>query len=692
MDRKQRTLIPGRWLAIALLVAVYSTRSAAPKPPAPEIIHEPASPRPGNTVRISAKVPAGITNLVLQYQVVDPGRYVERKDSAFQQNWLPLAMESGPRSTNTVLFTGEMPASLQVNRRLVRYRFSGRDAGGRAFSLPALNSAVPNYAYFVYAGVPAWTGAIQPRGNTSQLRAPVTFTADVMRRVQSYFLIGKAQSVENVTWHERSMDNEYRYTATLVADGVVNDHVRMRARGGVWRYEMGKNMWKFDFPKSHPLAARDDYGLAYPVPWGQVNLRTCIQQGDYGHRGEQGLFEAVGFRLFNLAGTPAPLTHWIQLRIVTGAEENPADQYRGDFWGLYLAIEEVDGRFLQTHALPDGNVYKMEGRSGLLSHNGAGAVTNRLDLEQFLIDYHRTVQPERWWRAQLNLPNYYSYRAICECIHHYDIGGGKNYYYYLNPADSRWEVIPWDIDLSWADSMFGDGEEPFKRRVLRLPALQIEYQNRLREIRDLLYNPDETGRLIDECAAIIADPAGGPSPVDADRAKWDYHPMMTSGAKAGQGLFYRISPTGDFRGMVQLMKDYVRRRGGWIDARLLNDPSVPATPTLTYTGAPGYGPDKLTFRVSEYRGAQAFAALEWRVAEIAPPPATHGRPTAPGKYEITPAWESGAHTNFIAEVSIPAKAVAGGRTYRARARMKDTTGRWSHWSAPVELKPPATKE
>jgi hypothetical protein len=46
------------------------------------------------------------------------------------------------------------------------------------------------------------------------------------------------------------------------------------------------------------LAARDDYGLAYPVPWGQVNLRTCIQQGDYGHRGEQGLFEAVGFRLF----------------------------------------------------------------------------------------------------------------------------------------------------------------------------------------------------------------------------------------------------------------------------------------------------------------------------------------------------------------------------------------------------------
>jgi hypothetical protein len=48
MDRKQHTSIPGRWLAIALLVAYYSARAAAPKPPPPEIIHEPASPRPGH--------------------------------------------------------------------------------------------------------------------------------------------------------------------------------------------------------------------------------------------------------------------------------------------------------------------------------------------------------------------------------------------------------------------------------------------------------------------------------------------------------------------------------------------------------------------------------------------------------------------------------------------------------------------
>ena len=180
--------------------------------------------------------------------------------------------------------------------------------------------------------------------------------------------------------------------------------------------------------------------------------------------------------------------------------------------------------------------------------------------------------------------------------------------------------------------------------------------------------------------------------MDADRAKWDYNPRMTRGYKAGQGLFYKASPKGDFRGMVQLMKDYVKQRSAWIDARLLNDPNIPATPALTYTGPPELPPDKLTFRVSEYRGALSFAALQWRVGEIDSPPSIQGRPTAPGKYEITPVWDSSERTNYVADIAIPAQTLTGGHTYRARVRMKDVTGRWSHWSAPVACHVETTKK
>ena len=38
---------------------------------------------------------------------------------------------------------------------------------------------------------------------------------------------------------------------TLVFDGKVYDHIHYRARGGVWRYAMVKNMWKFDLNRGH---------------------------------------------------------------------------------------------------------------------------------------------------------------------------------------------------------------------------------------------------------------------------------------------------------------------------------------------------------------------------------------------------------------------------------------------------------
>jgi len=92
------------------------------------------------------------------------------------------------------------------------------------------------------------------------------------------------------------------------------------------------------------------------------------------------------------------------------------------------------------------------------------------------------------------------------------------------------------------------GDEPFKSRVLAIPALNIEFQNRLRELRDLLLNPDQEGQIIDETAAKVYTP-GQPSWIDIDRAMWDYNPVMVDAAKvpvannkAGQGRFYMGNP------------------------------------------------------------------------------------------------------------------------------------------------------
>lgn len=661
-----------------------------------QVDHSPNEPHSGRPVTITAKVtdPEGVAGVTLKYQVVSPGNYIELTDAAYTNTWTDLAMNdagnNGDALAGDSVFTAVIPASVQQHRRLIRYRLVATDGQGLGLTVPYPDDPQPNFAYFCYDGVPAWQAAVRP-GVTPLL----TFDTNTMRRLPVVHLIAKNSAVEAATWFSRYGGDLYQWSGTLVYDGKVYDHIHYRARGGVWRYSMVKNMWKFDLNRGHDLEMRDNYGRKHRVAWTKLNLGSCIQQGDYNHRGEQGMFESVGFRLFNLAGVESPHTTFLQFRVVDAAAETaPGDQYNGDFWGLYLGIEQEDGRFLDEHELPDGNLYKMENGTGELNNLSAFGPTDKSDLNYFLNTYNNTSPTDAWWRTNLDLSRYYSYRAIVEGIHHYDIAGGKNYFYFRNPDSGLWSVHSWDLDLTWAENMFGNGDEPFNSRVLPRAALNLEYRNRVREIRNLLFNTDQAFQLIDEHATLLRGPTNTPTFLDADRCLWDYNPKMADSAytpnlnKAGQGLYYQwpnepsVSKT--FNGCIQLMKNYVVSRGAMLDS-LSADGAIPAKPTLAYNGPGGFPLNQLAFRASAYSGAAAFAAMKWRVGEVWNTNAPAYDPSAPRPYEITPQWESAELTTFNSDLTLPAEALKVGHAYRARVRMKDITGRWSHWSAPVQF-------
>lgn len=158
------------------------------------------------------------------------------------------------------------------------------------------------------------------------------------------------------------------------------------------------------------------------------------------------------------------------------------------------------------------------------------------------------------------------------------------------------------------------------RVVLRIePSSAPEYRNRMREIRDLLYNTDQANQLIDEMARFIYTP-GEPSLVDADRAMWDYNPILISSnvnsSKAGHGRYYQQATTRNFPGMIQLMKNYIVSRGNYIDTTILDDDaSIPAKPQITYTGPASFPLNELQFQSSALTGGVGtFAAMKWRIA------------------------------------------------------------------------------
>ncbi|HYO24065.1 MAG TPA: lamin tail domain-containing protein, partial [Lacipirellulaceae bacterium] len=393
--------VPGSAVGPPTPGGVNSVFAANTAPQMRDLTQSVQQPTAGQAVTISMRVtdPQGVQGVNLEYQLVDPGAYIRLSDSAYQTSWTPVAMRddglSGDAIAGDGVYSVTLPSALQVHRRLVRYRITATDALGASVRGPYADDPQPNFAYFVYNGVPGWTGANQPGVTPS-----VTFGAHITNNgPDAYHLIANSADVTSSQYVSSAQDTSFR--GTIVYDGVVYDHVEFQVRGEHSTFVSGKNKWKISFNTGHEFAARDNYGNLYAEKWKRMNLNANASPWISTNRGMAGLDEAVSFRLFQLAGVAAPNTNYVQWRVIDAAAEAPADQYSGDLWGLYLAVENVGGRFLDEHQLEDGNVYQIEGGAGDSSNQAPDQPTDGSDWNALRAQMQSGAASEAFWRSNV---------------------------------------------------------------------------------------------------------------------------------------------------------------------------------------------------------------------------------------------------------------------------------------------------
>ncbi len=683
------------------LNSVFATNAP---PQLRQVAHLPEAPASGAPVTITVKAtdPDGVASMKLHYQTVNAGSYIRREDPAYETGWSTADMlddgTGGDAKAGDGTYTAVLPGSVQVHRRLVRYRITASDSTGLSVTVPYPDDLQPNFAFFVDDGVPAWRGASHP-GVT-----PVkTFGAPVMSQLPVYHLIARAEDVTNSQYNSGYEDVQFH--GTLVYEGVVHDHIRFENRGEFSTYVSGKNKWRFHLNRGHEFQARDNFGRRYRTSWRTMNFSACASPWVPTNRGMGGLDEAVAFRLFALAGVLSPNTNFLQFRVIDEAvETDPASQYRGDLWGLYMTIEHTDGRFLDERGLPDGNTYKIENGTGDKRNQGPTQSADSSDYNALRDGYNRS-QPIEWWRANVDLESYYGFRAVGRAVNDMDLREGWNVCQYHNPATGRWSVMPWDEDMLYMPVTHWSGVMNFQNAVIQHPRLLLEYQARARELIDLLFTPEELDQVVDELAA-VENPPGEPSTmIDVDEAMWNYNPRTTGGH---QGAFYknpsvhadfretitRVLVSADHEGMAWWIKDFVTAGSGIEHYGFLQlegdarDDAIPRRPTVESIGAPGFPIDDLRFRTGPFgdpQGDGTFGGMEWRLAEVSPPGSPALDPMGPKPHEVQAVWKSGEITAFADTIAIPRHVPRIGATYRVRVRMRDDTDRLSHWSEPVEF-------
>jgi hypothetical protein len=711
-----------------------------------EISHAPKAPKPWDPIVVTAKVsdPQGVGSVQLKYQLCTAGKYIPstlpysrdelltdptrslRDNPGFEDpsNWATVTMVDDGSFAGDVagdgVFTVRIPA--MPNRTLIRYRIVAGDLAGASATVPAADDPRKNFATYCYHRVPVWTGNGQAFGPETLTTLPVYQWLTRSSDWTSLLAYTAADQVANVIDLNAILAREYEnFAGTLIVGEQVIDHVHMRLRGGNSRYlGSGKRQFRFNFPKGTSLHAADERGRKYPRPWEAMLFNRM-----FGNKGayDFGIPYEVGSKLWSQQGIPMPESHWVHFRVVQNVNENEATH--GDFWGMYQALELPEGKnFLGSRGLPPGNFYKMTDRVQNAEmderYQAKGAPDFGEDFDNIRYNMHQTASQSDLERY-MNMPLWYRYDAVKEAIRHYDVfceptgrHRVKNLIWYFAPQEGnplgRLTQIPYDWDASFGPN-FNSGWDFIHNAIydhaditdsptwappkLDRTGMRIEHRNAIRELRDLVWYRDaNTNRgpfddMVDDALATIQKFQF------ADMARWP--------SPGALGVWPGGAPA-----KAQDMKNFAF--AGWSDA-FGGDPAVPAggraayldgisdgmdagqlpaTPTISYTGAADFPVDGLAFRSSAFidpQGATTFGAMQWRVGEVTDPAAPKYDATAERIYEATSVWESGTLAAFNASVTVPGTALRAGHAYRARVRHRDATGRWSHWSAPVQFIP-----
>ena len=715
-----------------------------------QVKHSPKQPACGQDIKVIAKVtdPNGVAQVVLLYQLVKPGDYIPawlpldhstlighpeydldaNPDFEDPANWTQATMVDDGTGADEIadddIYSTVIPAQV-INRTLVRYRIEAEDTRSESIRVPYLDDPSLNFACYVYNGVPAYTAATR-----SVLRPGHTYSREIMTSLPVYSIITRQADFEECVAYDSGdkigtgyteSRRKYNWECAFVYDGIVHDHVLYRLRQFYDRYGgRGKRCFKFRFNNGHYLQAHDNFGKKYPTKWRTLNTgKMCVFCGSPSSGfGNFGLSETLNNQLFNMVGAPSPWIHTFHMRVVDGVEEAPSGtngQYYGDFYGMCLAIEDYDPRFLDAHNLADGNLYKLkcnefDGKE-LQRNQGLEAVSNSADFDN--IHYNcRPNKSDQWLNAHVDYDHWYWYNTVCEAILHRDYRPAdshlKNRAWYFEPYEGdngvgRLQTMPHDTDATWGrPSWNGSGDYPEEAIYADhtggygpKESFLLEHRNVMRAFRDLVWTEEVIYQMIDDLAATIVDF------VPADRDRWkdaphdagyqDWGPMEPKVAEMKHLAF--IAPAADMKsyggglpaGIDNGVDDFL---DNWANSRG-DSTSIPDTPVITSLAPPGYPINALKFRSSYFsdpQGIGTFQASKWRIGEVTDLSNPVYDPADPRIYEMPAVWESQETADFgTVAISIPASAVRAGRTYRVRCRMQDNTNRWSHWSEPIQF-------
>ncbi len=281
---------------------------------------------------------------------------------------------------------------------------------------------------------------------------------------------------------------------TIVADGTLNSNARLRIRGDSSR----------EFPKKSLKIKLDDG----PMIFGRrvLNLNAEYEDPSYIH-------QYLASYIFQQAGHPCFNAEHVRIYI------------NGEFFGLYLMIENIDAEFLVKRNLDEhANLYKATKDGASLGYfddvnfhweKKTNIYSGRQDLQDLIntLDtisdghFYDFIEQNFDYEKLINIISINTLIANSSTYYH-------NYYMFHDINNSnKWTMFPWDMDKTFSrygnvyynySSSFWQHDNPLLERSVSNPIMLNDIKNRINELGEILFNPSILDSKIDSLKHLLS--------------------------------------------------------------------------------------------------------------------------------------------------------------------------------------------
>jgi spore coat protein H len=414
---------------------------------------------------------------------------------------LPLSPSPAqPERTPSPGQAGERPILLEATlpprpaQSLVRYWFEAED-----ISVPPRDAPTPNFAYFVQG-------------------------AEVSTRLPLYHLLLDRRALGELDGNPGS---NRLWPATLIASGEVYDRVQVRYRGA-WARTWPKKSWKVIFPRDHPLGKHR-----------RLNWNSAWRDPAF-------IREPLAYEIYREAGATSLLSRMVRV------------QMNGEFWGLYVEVEQPKKAFLTRSGLAGATLYKAASRSNQADERAFGSPAeygrhytlesgpdeSYRDLHDFCRGLSETGDVAGYLERTVDLPRFVDYLCAGAFVQNWD-GLNKNHFMARDAGGSgKWQPVPWDLDRTLGDhwdhrfdvatlplylgSQRFPGPTGWNRvaeRFFSVPSLRQRFHQRLLELLGTAFSEERLRARIGS----LSEPLSGEA--ELDRRKWGGDPDWRQGVE-----------------------------------------------------------------------------------------------------------------------------------------------------------------